>query len=134
MTEEKALRLFARCYNACDFTVFARRLHKNAGFEAYNRFYRNEGRESVARLLREKAAELRALPAPNRAYYGFVTVRRDLGGTKVENCVVLTKNDPWQAEGIVRIKCSLLHIKDVRILNPAECQYTRADYAGMEVR
>ena len=132
MTEEKALKLFARCYNACDFAAVVRRLHGHASFEAYKRFYRSDGRESVARLLAEKAAELRALPLPNRAYLGFMMVKRDIIGTRCESCVVLTRSDPQQVEGIVRIKCTPLRVKDIRVLDPAKCQYTRCGYAAQE--
>jgi hypothetical protein len=132
MTEEKALKLFARCYNACDFTAVAGLLHGKASYEAYNRFYRNDGRESVARFLAGKAAGLRALPEPNRAYSGFMMVRHGIIGTKCEPCVVLTRGDPLQAEGIVRIKCTPLRVKDIRVLDPGKCNYTRCGYAGQE--
>jgi hypothetical protein len=132
MTEDKALKLFASCYNACDFSGISRLLHKKAGFEAFYRFYRNDGRDSVARLLQEKAAELRALPLPNKAYFGFMMVKHDVIGLRAESCLVLTKNDPWQVEGVVRIKCTPLHIKDIKILDPVSCKYTRGDYAGKE--
>jgi hypothetical protein len=132
MNEDKALRIFARCYNACDFTGVKCRLHKKATFEAYNRFYRSAGREIVSRTLDEKASELRAKPAPNRAYLGFMMVRHDIGGVRAESCVVLTRADPRQAEGIVRIKCTPLHIKDIVAYDPAKCEYTRGDYAGPE--
>jgi hypothetical protein len=132
MTEEKALKLFARCYNAGDFSDIYHYLHKKASFEAFYRFYRNDGRESVARLLQEKSTELRALPQPNCAYYGFMMVKHDVIGLRAESCLVLTKSDPRQAEGVVRIKCTPLHIKDIRILDPTGCNYTRGDYAGKE--
>jgi hypothetical protein len=134
MTEEKALRLFARCYNACDFAPLVRRLGKKATYTAYNRFYVSSGREAVARLLGEKAEELRALPQKNRAYHGFVIVQRDIIGRRADPCLVLTKHEPWQTLGVVRIKCTPLHIKDIRILDPAECRATRGDYAGGEVQ
>jgi hypothetical protein len=91
------------------------------------------GRETVSRALEEKAAELRAQPLPNRAYSGFMMERRDIGGLRAELCVVLTRAESWLAEGIVRIKCTPLHIKDIRVFDPAKCEYTRGDYAGPEV-
>lgn len=130
MTEEKALKIFARCYNACDFEDVVRRLHKKASFEAFNRFYRNVGRDGVERFLAEKAAELRALPKPNRAHYGFMLIQRGFSPMlRPESCAVLTQDDPWKVEGVVRIKCTPLHIKDIRVFDPAKCQYTRGDYA-----
>jgi hypothetical protein len=109
-----------------------RRLHKKASYEAYNRFYRSAGREIVSRALGEKAAELRALAAPNRAYFGFMMVRHDIGGVRAESCAVLTRAEPWQVIGVVRIKCTPLHIKDIMVYDPAKCEYTRGDYAGPE--
>jgi hypothetical protein len=132
LTEERALKIFARCYNKGDFADIARRLHKKASFEAFYRFYRNEGRENVQGILTEKAAELRALPVANRAYYGFMMVKHDVIGLRAESCLVLTKDDPWQVEGVVRIKCTALHIKDIRILDPDACKFTRGDFAGKE--
>jgi hypothetical protein len=134
MTEEKALKLYARCYNSGDFSGLTALLHKKAAYEAHNRFYRTEGRDNVARLLGEKAAELRAIPQPNRAYYGFIMVKHDLIGLRAESCLVLTKADPWLVEGVVRIKCTPLHIKEIRILDPEKCKYTRGDYAEREGR
>jgi hypothetical protein len=134
LTEEKALRIFARCYNRGDFADIAARLHKKASYEAYNRFYVSTGEESVARLLTDKAAELRALPKPNRAYYGFMMVKHDVIGTRCESCLVLTRDDTREVEGVVRIKCTPLRIRGIRILDPASCKYTRGDYAGMEGR
>jgi hypothetical protein len=132
MTEEKALNIYARCFNARDFADVVRLLHRKATFEAYNRFYRCEGAESVARFLEEKAAELRAQPKPGRAYAGFMMVRHDIAGLRAESCVVLTQYEPWNVEGVVRIKCTPLHIKGIRVLDPAKCQFTRGDYAGTE--
>lgn len=130
MTEEKALKIFARCYNRGDFAGVARLLHKKADYEAYNRFYVSAGRESVARLLGEKGAELRAKPKPWRAYLGFMMVKHDVIGTRCESCLVLTREDPREAEGIVRISCTMFRIRSIRILDPAKSQYTRGDYAG----
>lgn len=134
MTEEKALKIFARCYNRGDFTDVARLLHKSATYEAYNRFYVNTGAESVSRLLSEKAAELRAWPKPNRAYWGYMMVKHDLIGVRCESCLVLTRDDPREVEGVVRIKCSPLHIRNIRILDPSACKYTRGDYIDLEGR
>jgi hypothetical protein len=132
MTEEKALKIFAHCYNTGDFSAIIEKLHAKASFEAYNRFYKNEGAEFVSRMLQERGAELRELPKPNRAYYGFMMVRHDIIGRRAESCVVLTRDEPWKIEGVVRIKCSPLHIKDIRVYDPAKCEYTRGDYAGTE--
>lgn len=127
MTEERALRLFAACYRRQSFTPMLRWLHKKASYTAFNRFYVSSGKDGVARLLGEKETELQALPRPNRAFRGFMMVKHDLIGNRAESCAVLTRADPWQTEGIVRIKCTPLHIKDIRVLNPADCQYTRGE-------
>ncbi len=132
MNEEKALKLFAACYNARDFSKLLSRLHRKATYTAYNRFYVSSLKEGVSRLLMEKAEELRAVEPPNRAYHGFVETPRSLTGTRVDPCLVLTRHLPWQELGIVRIKCTLLHIKDIRILDPATHAHTRADLAGKE--
>lgn len=132
MNEEKALRMFARCYNERDFAGLERRLHRKASYGAYNRIYVSRGRQAVSKALAEKAAELLARPRPNRAHMGFMMKPRDVGGIKAEYCVVLTRDDPRQAEGIVRIRCTPLHIKDIWVYDPAQCQYTRGGYAGQE--
>ena len=133
MSEEKALALFGRCYNCCDFTGLAGSLGKRAIYEAFNRIYRHEGRDSVTKALTEKAAELRALPRPNRAYRGFLNSMHELLGLpKCENCVVLTKDDPNQAIGIVRIRYSFFRIREIRVLDPAKYNFTRGSYLGKE--
>ncbi len=74
-----------------------------------------------------------ALERPNRAYHGFMMVKRGLSPIpRPEPCVVLTRNEPWLTEGIVRIKCTPLHIKDIRVLDPATCEFTRGAYMGPE--
>jgi hypothetical protein len=134
MNEERALRLFARCANAGDFSPIASLLHKKASFEAYNRFYRSQGRDSVAWVLAEMAEALRARAEPDRAYHGFMMVQHDIIGMRAESCAVLMRSDPRKAEGIVRIRCTPLHIKDIRVLDPAKCTCTRGPYAGTEGR
>lgn len=131
MSEEKALELFARCYNRCDFTEFNRRLSRHASYEAFNRIYRHNGRDSVRRYFDEKAAELRSLPRPNKAWRGYLMTKHDLMDLpKCDHCVVLTHNDPRQTLGIVRIRCSLFGIREIRVLDPARCQCTRGDFCG----
>jgi hypothetical protein len=134
MNEEKALRLFAWCANARDFSPLVRFLHRKASFEAYDRFYRSEGRESVIKALAEMATAMSAQQNTGRAYHGFMMVRHDIIGLRAESCAVLTGSDPWKAGGIVRIRCSPAHIKGIRVLDPAECACTRGEYAGGEVR
>jgi hypothetical protein len=132
MSEEKALKIFARCYNERNFAPLVRRLHRKASYGAYNRIYVSRGRPAVSRALAEKAAALQAQPRPSRAYMGFLIKPRDVGGIKAEYCVVLTRDDPRQAEGVVRIRCTPLHIKDIWVYDPAQCQYTRGSYIGPE--
>lgn len=130
MNEEKALRLFGQCYNSGDFAPLIRKLGRKAFYEAHNRLYLCSGRERVAALLNEKAAELKALPEPNRAYKGFLIVKRELIGSKPDHCVVLTGADTRNVLGVVRIKCGWLSVKSIKVLDPAACEYTRADYLG----
>lgn len=130
LTEEKALELYARGYNRRDFTAVARKLHRSAELVAFNRFYRHDGKDSVARYLREKADELAQSVELHRAYHGFMMVPRGMAGVKCESCVVLTKSNPPLAEGIVRIRCSPLGILEIQILDPERCEYTRGDFAG----
>lgn len=131
MSEEKALELFARCYNRCDFTEFARRLSKRAVYEAFNRFYRHNGRESVRRLLEEKAAELRSMPLPNKAWRGYLMSTHDLMDLpKCDRCVILTASDPRRVLGIVRIKAWVFGIREIVVMDPVKCQFTRGDYCG----
>jgi hypothetical protein len=132
MNEEKALRLFARCANARDFSPLVRLLHRKASFEAYDRFYRSQGRESVEKVLAEMALALHAQQNAGRAYHGFMMVKHDVIGLRAESCAVLTGSDPWKAEGIVRIRCTPLRIKGIRVLDPAGCACTRGEYAGGE--
>lgn len=134
MTEEKALKLFAKGYHRGDFSDVFAHMHKKVSYEAFYRFYRHDGRESVQRVLNEKAAELRAMPLPNRAYNGFMMVKHDIIGTRCESCLVLTGDDPRNVLGIVRIKCTPLKIRDIRILDPAQCKYTRGDLFPREAR
>ena len=131
MSEEKALELFARCYNRCDFTEFSRRLSRRATYEAYNRIYRHNGRDSVRRLLDEKAAELRSLVRPNKAWRGYLVSKHDLLDLpKCDNCVILTANDPRQILGIVTIRGTVFGIREIRVLDPAKCECTRGEYCG----
>ena len=131
MSEEKALELFARCYNRCDFAEFNRKLGRRAAYEAFNRFYVHSGRDSVRRLLEEKAAEQRALPRPNKAWRGYLMSKHDLLELpKCDHCVILTANDPGKVLGIVRIKASLFGVREIAVLDPAKCQFTRGEYCG----
>ena len=128
MTEERALKLFARCFNSGDFTKLIRRLHKKAVFEAYDRFYKYTGAEKVAAVLLQRAASLNSAPQRSRAYNGYVQVRYELIGLRMESCLVLTGSDPRDVQGLVRIKCTPLHIKAITVLDPKLHTYTRADY------
>jgi len=129
MTEERALKLFAQAYNNGDFSKVVGRLHTRATYEAHDRFYRCTGKDKVAAVLGEKADILNALADRYRAYTGFIQVKHDVIGTRMESCVVLTGSDPRDVKGLVRIKCTPLHIKDILIKNPKDHTYTRADYA-----
>ena len=131
MSEEKALELFARCYNRCDFAGFARRLSKRAVYEAFNRLYVHDGRDSVLRALNEKAAELRAMDRPNKAWRGYLRYKSDmLDLPRCDNCVVLTANDPGRVLGVVRIRCTIFGVRAIRVLDPAKCDFTRGEYCG----
>ena len=130
MTEERALKLFARCYNSGDFSKLIRRLHKRVTFEAYDRFYKYSGAEKVAAILAQRAASLNSMPQRNRAYSGYVQVRYEIIGVRMESCLVLTGSDPRDVHGLVRIKCTPLHIKAINILEPKLHNYTRAEYVN----
>jgi hypothetical protein len=130
LTEEKALKLFARLYNKCDFSGIVRHLHPKATYESWDNFYKYTGRSSVAGVLGAKACSLREINPRNKAYIGFTMVKHDIIGTRCEPCLVLTRDDPRQVIGVVRIKCSWRRIRRIRIYDGKGMTYTRGDYAG----
>ena len=128
MTEEQALKLFARCYNRCDFSPIVRYIHKKASYESWDHFYKYTGRGSVAGALAEKANMIKEKNPPNRAYMGFVMVRHDIIGLRCEPCVLLTRNDPRQVIGVMRIKCTPFRMKHFRVWDGKGMTITRGDY------
>ncbi len=128
MNNESALALFAQCYNRCDFSDFSRKLSKKAAFAAFNSFYVFKGRDGIRRALDEKASELHQLKQPNKAWRGFLRGSHGLLDLpKMDNCIVLTASDPSIVLGVVTIQCALFRIRDIRVLDPADCSYTRSD-------
>ncbi len=126
MTEEKALALYARCYNRCDFSELNRKLSQKATYMAYNNFYEHKGRGSVCKALDAKAADLRALPRPNKVWRGYLKGRAEaLDLPRMDSCLVLTADDPSRVLGVVILTRALFRIRDIRVLDPARCQYTR---------
>lgn len=128
MNDERALALFAQCYNRCDFAEFSRKLSEEAAFAAFNSFYTYNGKESVRKALDEKASELRRLEQPNKAWRGYLRGHHGLlDMPRMDSCVVLTASDPSIVLGVVIIKCALFRIRDIRVLDPAVCSFTRSD-------
>lgn len=128
MNNERALALFARCYNRCDFSDFGRKLSDNATFVAFNSFYTYKGQDSIRKALDDKANELRQLELPNKAWRGYLRGHHGmLDLPKMDDCVVLTASDPSIVLGVVMIQCALFRIRDIRVLDPADCSYTRSD-------
>ena len=131
LTEEKVLKLFARCYNRSDFEPIIARLSRKAAYESWNNFYHYRGRESVTRVLRERAVRLQATAPKERAYMGFMMVKRDMIGTHPEHCVCICEgDDPNRVTGLVRIRFTPLRIQRIDIVAAATHPYTRGDYAG----
>lgn len=132
LTEERVLRLFARCYNRCDFEPIIARLSRKAAYESWNNFYHYKGRDKVARVLRERAAKLAATEVHERAYWGFMTVpRKMLDAKQLVHCVCIAEGgDPNRVTGLVRIRFTPLHIRRIDIVSAATHPYTRGDDAG----
>ncbi len=131
LTEERVLKLFARCYNRCDFEPIIARLSRQAAYESWNNFYHYRGRERVAQVLRERAAKLRATQPNEKAYMGFIMVKREMLGTHPEHCVCIAEgDDPSRVTGLVRIRFTPLHIQRIDIVAATTHTYTRGDYAG----
>ena len=132
MSEERALELFAMCYNGGDFSPVIRRLHKRCTLEWYDFFYRQEGRDRVEQMLHWREAKLNAQTPRNRAHHGFEMVKHDVLGMQPQACIVLTDSTDREVLGIVRIRCSLFRIKTIYVGNPEYHTYTRGKYIETE--
>ncbi len=129
MSEDKALELFAHCYNRGDFAPVIRRLSKKCTLEWHDFFYKQEGRARVGEVLRWRAGLLNDLPRRNRAHVGYEMVKHDVFGMQLRPCLVLTDADDDRVLGIVSIRPSLLGIRNINVGNPEYHTYTRVRYA-----